>query len=206
MATDIEYSNRALNLIGSSAISSFEESPPTDKSRTCALQFETTVNMLLAMANWRFATKKVRLSRLSEAPVSYWKYAYQMPSDQIAGPDAVYNTSAIGAAPIVTGYEIFQRTIMTDQEAIYVDYRFRPQSGDFPPWFGSLLELALAAKFAKGVTDQTELSALYTSMAFGTPDDDMRGGFFKVCTQINRQGGGPKTLPTSELINARQSL
>jgi hypothetical protein len=204
MATSIEHCNRALNLIGSSPIASFQEA--TDKSSTASAQYETTLNMLLAMAHWRFASKKVQLARLLASPVSYWQYAYQMPADMIAGPDAVYNTSVVGASPIVTGYDIFERTLMTNEAAIYVDYRYRPLESNFPAWFGSLLELALAAKFAKGVTDQDDLAKEYFARTFGTPVENMRGGFFAVCAQINRQGSGPKTLQTGELIASRNTL
>jgi hypothetical protein len=204
MATSIEHCNRALNMIGSDPIASFLET--NDKARTCSAQYETTLNMLLAMANWRFATKKVQLARLDTAPVSFWQYQYQLPSAMIAGPDAIYNTAAVQASPLTQGYEIFERVLMTNQTSIFIDYRYRPLESNFPAWFGSLLELALAAKFAKGVTDQTDLAQEYFQRTFGPPSENMRGGFFLVCTQINRQGGGPKQLYTDALLTERFSL
>lgn len=204
MPTDVQHCNNALNAIGSGPIAGFLEE--TDKARTAAAQYEVTLSMLLTMAHWRFAVAKVQLSALVAAPVSYWKYAYQLPSAMIAGPDAVYNSSTVGTPPMGQGYEIFERTLMTNEAAIYIDYRFRPAEANFPPWFGALLELALAAKFAMGVTSQADIASEYFERAFGTPDKDMRGGYFAVCTQINRGGGGAKNLPTAELLAARFSL
>lgn len=204
MPTSIEHCNRALNMIGSGPIASFLET--SDKARTCSAQYEDTVKLLLTMANWRFATRKAQLSRLLDPPLSIYRYAYQLPSAMLAGPDAVYNSAGIGSPPIVQGYEVFERTLLTDLETVYIDYRFRPLESNWPAWFDSLMTLALAAKFAKGVTDQTDLAIEYFQRAFGTPQENMRGGYFLVCTQINRQGGGPKQLPTAELLSARNSL
>ncbi len=204
MATDIDYCNRALNLIGSDAISGFQQT--NDKAATCSRQYEGVLTMLLAMAHWRFATRKRQLSPLLASPVNVYRYAYQLPSDLVAGPDGVYNSTAIGAPPMAQGYEIFERTILTNESRIIIDYRFRPSESNFPDWFGQLLVLALAGAFAMGVTDQEDLAAEWNARAFGTPEHNMRGGYFAVCAQINRQGGGSKSLPTDALLAERNSL
>lgn len=204
MATDIDICNRALNLIGSDAISGFQQT--TDKAATCARQYEGTLSMLISMAHWRFATKKRQLSPLLASPVNVYQYAYQLPSDLVAGPDGVYNSTAVAAPPITTGYEIFERTILTNEQRIIIDYRFRPSENNFPDWFQQLLVLALAGAFAMGVTDQEDLAAEWNARAFGTPEHNMRGGYFAVCAQINRQGAGAKNLPTDAFLAERNSL
>lgn len=204
MATDVDFCNRALNLIGSDAISGFQQT--NDKAATCARQYQGTLSMLLSMAHWRFATRKRSLSPLLALPVNVYQYAYQLPSDLVAGPDAVYNSTAVSAPPITAGYEIFERTILTNESRIIIDYRFKPSENNFPDWFAQLLVLALAGAFAMGVTDQEDLAAEWNARAFGTPEHNMRGGFFAVCAQINRQGGGAKIMPTDALLAERNSL
>jgi hypothetical protein len=204
MSTDIDIFNRALNKVGSDAIASFNEGG--DKANTGSRQYNDTLNLLLSMCDWRFATKKRQLSRLLAAPLTYWQYAYQLPTDMIAGPDAVFNSAQVGARPMATGYEIFERTLMTNEEYIYIDYRYRPSEANFPVWFESLLVMALAGAAAMGVTTNEEIAREWNERAFGTPDKNMRGGMFATCAQINRQGAGPKIISSDELINAQHSL
>lgn len=204
MATDIDYCNRALNLIGSDAISSFQQT--NDKAATCSRQYEGVLSMLLSMAHWRFATKKRSLSPLATSPVNVYQFAYQLPSDMVAGPDGVFNSSAVGAQSMPTVYEIFERNLLTNERTVIIDYRFRPSASNFPEWFGTLLTLALAGAFAMGVTDQPDLVKEWNERAFGTPEHNMRGGFFAVCAQINRQGGGAKIVQSDALLMDRNSL
>lgn len=204
MTTSVGYCNQALNLLGEGVIASFEEG--SDKALTCALQYDRILYTLLTMAIWRFASKKRQLSRLVAAPVNEWQYQYQLPSDLLVGPDGVFNSSAVGAAPLQTGWEIFNQAVFTNEQAIYIDYRYRPNESQFPVWFGSLLVMALAGAFAKAITDQEELAREYNQRAFGPPSDNMRGGYFQVCTQINRQGGGSLVIRSDELVAARLGL
>lgn len=204
MTTDVAFCNQALNLIGAGVIASFEEG--SDKSLTCALQYERVVTTLLTMTPWSFCKKKRRLSRLSKEPVNGYEYQYQLPADALSGPYAVYNSSAIGAIPMQTGWAIFGSAIMSNEQEIYIDYLQRVDESKFPVWFGSLLVLALAGAFAKAITDQNDLAIEYNQRAFGPPSDNMRGGYFRVCTQINRQMSGSQAIPSSELVAARHSL
>jgi hypothetical protein len=202
--TDVGYCNRALNLVGEDPIASFEDG--TDRARTAALQYTRVRDMLLTMAVWNFARRKRQLSRLSTDPINEYQYQYQLPSDLLAGPDAVYNSSATGVQPLQLGWEIFGQTVYTNETTIYIDYRYRPDESRFPEWFGALLVLALAGAFAKGITDQNDLAALYNQQAFGTPSEGMRGGYFRTCTQINRQTANTLVVPSDELVAARFSL
>src|SRR5687767_1127497 len=95
--TKVGLCQEALLLLASDPITSFDEG--TDKARTCALLYETTIANLLSMRTWGFTKKKAELSRLVATPANGWKYQYQLPSDSVAAPWAVYSSDAVGAQP-----------------------------------------------------------------------------------------------------------
>lgn len=201
--TDVDICNRALVSLGSRTISSLE-ADGTDKSLACATLYEDTKFMVLSMHDWRFATYKQQLARLTDSPIGEWTYAYQMPSDLLAGPRAVFNTDEVGAPPF-TEFEMFGDKLHTDAEEIWIDYRATVTENKMPAWFVSLLVLALAGRMGKLVTDSAPLAQDFLQRAFGPPSENMRGGFFAVCVQINAASNPPNIVEDNSLINARLS-
>lgn len=92
---------------------------------------------------WRFAMNKKALSRLVNAPLNQWQFAYQLPSDMLL-PMYVY--------PKVD-YEIYGKHLYTDAASVEFDYLFKPNISDCPSYFTVLMTYALARDMIKPITE-----------------------------------------------------
>lgn len=198
--TNIAICSRALTLLGESAISSFSDG--TDASSTCSRLYETVKTALLTMYPWKFATKKVQLARLNTTPVNEWTYAYQLPGDMLA-MDALFNTDAVGAQPLVSGWERYEDMILTDQTAIYIDYRFDPGESYYPPYFVMLLIYAICMHLAEPITEQVTKAQYWGNLAFGSPQENGRGGYFRQASHADARGVPVDAIRDFPLVSVR---
>jgi len=199
--TDINICSRALTLIGAAAISSFNDG--TDASSTCARLYPTIKLSLLQMYPWKFATKKVQLARLVAAPVNEWKYAYQIPGDALGNVDALFVSASAGAGPIPAGWEIYGDRVLTNYETVYIDYRFDPGEDKYKPYFVLLLIYALAANLADAITEVQAKADRWQILAFGGPQDNGRGGFFRQAANMDGRGAPPEAIQDFPLVSVR---
>jgi hypothetical protein len=203
MASDIDLCNRALIRLGSGVISSFNDG---DKGTICSVAYPEVKQMLLTAHPWRFATAKRQLSKLSTTPTNEWTYMHQLPSDMLTGPWAVWNTTDTGVAPI-TNWERYGNQIYSDETVIVIDYRVSVDESYFPPWFQTLMSLAIAAAIAPAITANPNggLAEHYHQLAFGTPSDNMEGGYFSKCKNINSQSHPNGWIGSTEITDDRFS-
>ncbi len=201
--TDIKICNKAMIRLGVSQFSSFDDG--SDPGAVCGETYPELLDAILGMTDWRFATGKRQLARLTATPVSQYKYAFSLPSDLIAGPHKVFSSSDV-SAPAFKEYEIFEKNLYANVESIFVNYRFRPDESKFRPWFTELVILALAAATAPTLTDKEKLAIEYNERAWGTPSDNMRGGWYAVASQLNEEESEEIALQVDDdLVNARFS-
>lgn len=71
--------NAALARLGEARISDLSDGSTV--SRACALQFPLTLDEVLRAHWWNFATDRVTLSELAEAPAFGYAHAFQLPAD-----------------------------------------------------------------------------------------------------------------------------
>jgi hypothetical protein len=200
--TDVGICSRALTLLGAGAISSFSDG--TDAANTCSRLYGTIKESLLSMYPWKFATKKVQLARLNTTPVNEWTYAYQLPGDALGNPEAVFTSSAIGENPINSGWEIYEDTLLTDEATIYIDYRFDPEESIYPRYFVMLLIYDLCAHLAEPITDQVTKADYWRSVAFGSPQENGRGGFFRQAANADARGNPTAAIFDFPLVDVRR--
>lgn len=200
--TDLAICSRALTLLGASAISAFDEG--TDAASTCDRLYTTIKEALLQTYPWKFATKKVELARLVGTPVNEWTYKYQLPGDALGGPQALFNSDQAGARPLTSGWEIYEDTVLTDEEEVYIDYRFDPGESKYPAYFVILLMYSLCAHLAEPITDQVAKADYWRTVAFGSPQENGRGGFFRQAANADGSSAPPEYIQDFPLIAARQ--
>ena len=181
--TKLSICSDALILLGASPLSSFSEG--TDSAQICDRLYDDLKDSLIAAYPWSWSFKKVQLARLTSTPVNEWKYQYGLPGDRIAGVRAVYRSTQTGVMPIQYGWEIQGDALDTSEEAIVVDYQFSPNESALPTYFVQLLKYAMAADIAETVTDQLTKAEYFERKAFGSPDENRRGGYFRVATTID---------------------
>lgn len=198
--TDISVCSSALILLGESAIASFSDD--TDAARACARLYPNVRDSLIAMYPWSFSKKKVQLAQLVAAPLSRWTYQYTMPTDRVGDAFAVFPSAAVGERPI-TDYEIQSGVLLTDRPTIYLDYQYSVAEASMPVHFRQLLIYVMAFNLAVPVTDQETKAAQWKEVAFGTPSENMRGGFFRTAANIDSRGRPSENMNFDDLIAVR---
>jgi hypothetical protein len=180
--TKLSICSDALIMLGASPLSSFADG--TDEAQVADRLYDDVQDTILMQYPFTWSIKKVRLGRLSDAPINEWKYKYQLPGDILGNPRAVFNTAAVGDRSL-RDFEIYSTGLFTNLEDVYIDYQFRPEPSIFPPYFVRLLKTALAAEFAEPITDQITKAEYYHGKAYGSPSENMRGGLMRVAMNID---------------------
>jgi hypothetical protein len=187
-------------MLGAKAISSFNDG--TDESSVCDRLYPDIRDSTLMMYPWSFSMKKVALARLITAPGSVWQYAYQLPGDRLGSPRAVYDSAAVGSTPRKE-WEIQGDQLLTNLEAVYIDYQYSTPEYAMPQYFVQLLKYQVAWHIAEPITEQAEKAAFWRRMALGEVGENGRGGYFRQATQIDGANNSIKVIDDYTLITAR---
>jgi hypothetical protein len=198
--TSIKICSDALLMLGASPISSFTDG--TDESNVCDRLYPDIKIKTLASYPWSFSFKKVQLGRLLTTPTNEYKYEYQMPSDMIGVPRAVYNTGSVNSYP-VREYRLMGSTILTNYESVYIDYQYNVPEYALPHYFVQLLKYQIAWHLCTPITDQTEKTDYWKTVAEGTPGENGRGGYMRQAMSIDGQGQPTNAFQDFSLIDVR---
>lgn len=198
--TKVGLANEALLLLGSGTITDFAET--TDKAQICSKLYEGVIANLLSARTWNFTKAKKQLSRLVTAPINGWRYSFQLPSDMVSGPWAVYPSTQVGAQ-VTRSFEIFEDKLLANDPVIVIDYQLEPNVNKFTAAFHTLVVNALAAVYAVPIADQPELAKYYDQLAFGLPSDNRMGGQFRIAANADNKASPQRPLPADEVIAAR---
>ena len=198
--TSIKICSDALLMLGASPISPFTDG--TDESNVCDRLYPDIKIKTLASYPWSFSFKKVQLGRLLTTPTNEYKYEYQMPSDMIGVPRAAYNTDSVNSHP-VREYRLMGSTILTNYESVYIDYQYNVPEYALPHYFVQLLKYQIAWHLCTPITDQTEKTDYWKTVAEGTPGENGRGGYMRQAMSIDGQGQPTNAFQDFSLINVR---
>lgn len=195
-----EVCNRALRLLGASAISSLSD--PDDVSSICNDFFTDVTQSLLASYRWNFALKKQELVKISGKPVNEYQYRYALPSDIIdGGIVAAFNsTSSAWAAPF-TEWTISGQELHTNSGVVVLLYIYDIGVEKWPAYFLSLATSALASKLAVPVTDSAARAQFFSREAFGSRES-RRGGLFGVAVDIDAKSSPNETIADWPILQA----
>ena len=198
--TDIKICSDALLLLGANPISSFTEG--TDESNICDRLYPGIKIRTLTMYPWSFSFKKVQLARLITTPTNEYKYEYQLPSDIIGRPNAVYDVSEVGAYPR-REYRLIGDKLLTDYEKVFIDYQYNVPEYGLPHYFVQLLKYEMAWHLALPITDQTDKSDYWRTIAEGTAGENGRGGYMRQAMNIDGAGNPTNAIQDFSLIDVR---
>lgn len=180
--SDVSMSSNALLLIGHSQINSFEDAGAGAK--VAAALYTNTYEDLLSQHRWRFAVGKAQLNQLTATPLNEFRYAYQLPADLL---------QLIRTYPS-SDYEIFQDKLYSNNNTVEIDYTFKPDESKLPTYFVTLMEYALAMKFAVPITEKESKADVFRKMF----NDQLRRAKF-----IDSQGRPSDEVVDSPLVDAR---
>ena len=186
---------------GASAITSFTDG--TDAANTCNELYPGIRNGLLTQYPWSFGLKKVQLARTLVTPVNEWTYEYQLPSDRLGPPRAVFSGLVAGSPILRGGWEIYADKLLTDETVIAIDYQYVVSEAAMPTYFVQLLKYMMAWHLALPITDQPDKAEYWRTIAVGTPAENNRGGYFRVATSIDSQGNLTPVIDDYSLTSVR---
>lgn len=187
--SSIELCSSALVKLGANGISSFEDR--TAEARVASALYPLVRDALLCAHPWSFATAQARLARLSSAPVTDHRHAYQLPHGFLKALSAGDGRRGRGLT-----YQIINRELHTDAERVTLTYLFRPSEGDFPAYFTPALVTRLGAEFCIPLTENTSRAELLRQHA----EQEL-----KLAKLIDSQQDTPPRVEDFTLIAARQS-
>lgn len=153
--------------------------------------------------SWSWNTVTRRLTRLSAVPDVHWAYFYQLPSDMIGAPRAVYSNAEYRIP--FHGYEITENRLATAAEEIYVRFSKRAEISIWPGYFIELFETVLRSEFAMSVREDSTLYARLREVAFGSEALMGQGGLFHQATSMDLQSQPSRVIAEgyNPLIAAR---
>jgi hypothetical protein len=144
--TDISVCSHALVMIGHSPINSLSENPTADEL------FPGIYKAFLSARRWTFASGKVALSRLVDAPLNEYTYAFQLPTEMLK-LDRVY--------PSGVRYRIYGDKLYANVREIEIDYRYQVDLSIVPADAVKALEYKVAADLAIPITRKADIANEY---------------------------------------------
>ena len=149
-------------MIGSNPISSFTDD--TTEALVTNNIYEEIIESTLCRARWRFATEQQQLSLLANAPTGRYENAYQIPTS----PQCLQIIS-ITENDVNIQYARYGDKIFVDghgsQSKLIMDYIFRQDESEFPPYFRLAVEYKLASVFAGAIARDSAMVREFDNLA-----------------------------------------
>jgi hypothetical protein len=154
------------------------------------------------MYPWSFSFKKTSIARLLTTPINEYRYEYQLPGDRLTSPRAIYDTSSTNIPPRKE-YRIIGDKLLADYEQVYIDYQYSVPEYEMPSYFVQLLKYMMTWHLALPITDQTDKSQYWQSVATGAPAENGRGGYLRQAMNIDGAGNPTNAINDFSLISVR---
>ena len=156
--------------------------------------YEDKRDELLELHKWNFATKRVQLARLSDAPVFGWLYQYQLPNDFIRIHRAFDNSD--GRGNIDNELAIEEGVLKTDATSVYLRYVYRVTDPNLmTPTFRAAFAKLLASQVAVSLTNDAGLrTRLY---------DEYIQETLPTAKSVDSLQDAPEQIPESDWVTSR---
>jgi hypothetical protein len=169
----VDIVNRALARIGGGHILSLDADG--DLEASCQLLYADITEAALGKFDWRFANKTFALSRLADAPLIGWRFAYDLPGERLGAPVAIYSQPRRPDQPL-RDFKINGSELHCDHETVWVDCKVKVDPSIWPPEFRVAVTTWLAAELAVPVAHDLALSQSLRQIALGRPEESGIGG------------------------------
>lgn len=164
------------------------------------------VDETFGLHDWTFCRRTAKLSRHADAPVTGYRYAFDLPGDKVGDPLGIF-TDGKCRSPIREFY-LEAGEVHCDHAEIYARVRVLVDPKYWDPAFRAAFRKALAAELAVPLLQDIPLKNDLRKEAFGTPSEGLTGGKFGRLIAQNRAAspvGAPFPGAEDPLISARWS-
>jgi len=170
--TKYDICSAALVMIGTEPIASFVDG--TTEAKACGLFYQPTLDNILSLYPWRFASKTAEINRDAEAPGTRWQASYTLPAD-FKAVQAVMTD--VNGTPIP--FDRFENKVMCDAGAaqeVWCVYTYDAPIAWWPGYFQTIVETGLAMRLAFAIAGKLDLrseleKAFETLMRYGRNAD-----------------------------------
>lgn len=140
----LDIKNQVLAALGENRLSDQSaEAGTTKHAQVLRDNYDAVVQFCFTRSNWRFATTKKVLTKLSGAPVNRWAAAWQLPLDHL---------KTLTTWP-PSEYEQANRQILSNEgTSLALDYIRLVEEGYWPAWFTRLVVSELVMRCCRGIT------------------------------------------------------
>lgn len=201
--TDLTICNAAVIPLGERPFSAFNE---TSAGRICENAYSLLRDSILGTDSWNFCKAKKELTRDSAAPPAHWNYSFQLPPDRLSRPFKLYPSGDVGA-PVLDQFRLFGNRVYANETRVWCDYSQIKDEAEWPAYFVRFMILAVRAEVAYAITDQQNVADHWHQIAYGTPQEEGRGGAFNAALTTDAQSEPNGGIEETEydLIAARYS-
>ena len=201
--TDIVTCSNALTLLGEKTISNFTASGNQPRGGICERLYPTFKKSILAKHPWKFAMKKLQLSKDATPPITAWTNQFLFPGDRVHnGFYRLFDTASVGTPPF-RNFEIFGERIMTEASALWIDYVHNAVESLWPEDFSEFIEVAFAARIALPINGSRKKRSDLMIEAYGNIDREDNGGLWQQVKTNNLIGSPVMTYGDDTLAQAR---
>ena len=191
----IEIINRALLKLGEAPISSLSDAT---FGRSYEIIYDDMKKLLLASYPWRFAVKKMHISRDAKKYDGY--YVYRLPEDFLlllkVTQEETCDSSALSHA-VSSDYEIFGKSILcASANGIVIEYVSSiDEKENFPSLFREALAAKIAAELAMRLKQSVNLKQVFDTEFYN---------FIRQAELNNEIEKNAEILPDNSWVNVRE--
>lgn len=196
-ATPVSLCNRALASFGSAPITTMQDVAPPGPA--CALVYQNVTDELLAGYDWHFCDDMVKLTPLALTPGddgfldAGWRYAFALPTPRLKLPSKYMRFPRREDFPIAR-FEVQSERVYSDEEQLWAVVQMRADESVWPPFFCATVVACLAAELIMPISGNASLYQTLYAKAFGTPQENRRGGMVGEAMRLDAQTKGNKKI------------
>jgi len=153
--TQVEICNDALGLVGSARIQSIDDD--TTAAIECKARFDMSLNHVLRLHPWQFATRHVQLAQLGEPVPPPWTFLYAAPADSVL-VRRLYDTRGSNVP-----FRTYDNRILACESSLWTEYTRKVEVVALPHEVGHVVACHLAYSIAPvfAANGQHSREALY---------------------------------------------
>jgi hypothetical protein len=192
MTTRINLINRAASRIGAGRLK--DENAPGAEIRIGI--YDGVVEDLLSRYPWTFARKKRQLARLAVQPDAHFTYLFQLPTDMIGLPRAVYDSPDERAKPVMA-WELGEAGLASSFEQVWALYTIKAPPQAWPGFFRELIVLAVAAEYALSIREDKSLRSELRNDVYGSAAALGESGMLAQAKNMDAQASPSPSIPVT---------
>nr|BDT27297.1 phage protein [Bacteriovorax sp. HI3] len=154
MASKVDICNEALSILGQKEIVSLSDE--SVEAYACNRHIDTVIKVILAGHPWNCVSEDFNLNRLSDSPVSEYKYYYQLPTGYLR----------LNSVSPEQEYKIQGKKLLSNAESVQINcVVFNDNTDIYTPELSSGIAHALAARLAYPMTSSVSMAERVQGLA-----------------------------------------